>query len=425
MDGMKNLISLSLIFLLSCSQVPVQKSELDSLEALLDQDDLKIHRCLQKRGNGPVSMDLKRECLSGTKYDYVITRSPSDDSENEIIMKNNWFFGDKMKLDEFYRLSRGFAKAAVKMAKHQTDDFGIGVEGAAFFGFGTGWAAEVVNHHGKIGVFCAPNKSMVTDIGLEAKLNFVHSISCPSNQAYEGGFLTVGASISGEAIGIPVDLGGAYSFGLDLPGFARRIQTSGTAGKIKLGPLALEVARISNSQTRNGITRSNNGYAAMMNLALLPLGILGIHPPSISTVRNVNVVVKNALAHHRSMGIQFKDYYRTYLQAHLARNNFPMLNEFFSQLTQSMTGCDSIGGSAALALSLSPVALSVTYENYSLLMEMIFEDLRVLKLLTPMALLNPLLMQAEDLRAITRVSRNVLAMPGRVSRNCSEVSPRI
>lgn len=422
---MKNLLPLSLAFLISCSQIHSQRPESGPLEALLDQEDLKIHQCLQKRGNKAVSMDLKRECLSGTKYDYVITRSPSDDSADDIIMKNNDFFDDKMKLDEFYRLSRGFAKAAVKMAKHATNDFGIGVEGAAFFGFGRGWAGEVVNHHGKVGVFCAPNTSMITDIGVEAKLLFVHSISCPSNQAYEGGFLSVGASLSGEAIGLPVDIGGAYSFGVNLPGFAGKLQNSRNLGKLKITQLAAEVARLSDARIKRGITRNHNGYAAMMNLALLPVGIFGIRPPSLSTVRNINVVVKDALTHHLSLGTQFKTYYRNFLQAHLERNNFPMLNEFLLQMTQSMTGCDSVGGSAALALSLSPVALSVTYENYSLLMEMAFEDLRVLKILTPMALLNPLLMQPDDLRAVARVSRGILAMPTKVARSCGEVFPRL
>lgn len=421
---MKNIISLSLVFLLSCSQVPVKKDEgpLNELEAMLSPEDLRIHRCLNS--GKEINLDLKKECLTGTQYESHISRMPSDDGDSDFVMKNNWFFGDNSKLDNFYKLSQGFVKATGKFLKHATNDRGVGVDGNAFFGVGAGWLAEIVNHHGKVGLFCAPYVMATTDIGVTASISVVQSISCPSNQAYEGGFLQIGASISGEAIGLPVDLGAAYSFGLDLPGFSQKVKTARAAGKLSVRALMAEVGRLNDAQIKRGIA-SNNGRAAMMNIALRPLGVLGIRTPSMSSIRSVNNAIKDALLHHRSLGIQFKQYYNSYLSRYLVSNNLPMLNQFFSILTSSMSGCDSVGGSAALSLTLSPVELSVQYQNYSLLNEMAFEDLGVLKVITPMGLMNPFLMQPSNLRTVVRVARGILAIPTKVSRQCTRVFPRI
>lgn len=421
---MKNLISLSLVFLFSCSQAPwkAPASQLSDLEAMLSPEDLKIHRCLHSQN--PLTAELKSSCLQGSPYDSVIHRTPSQDSENDIIMKNNWFFGDQSKLNQFFTLSRGLVRASAKYVKVATNDLGVGVDGNAFFGFGRGWLAEVVNHHGHIGLFCAPYAMVTTDIGVTASVSVVKSISCPSNEAYAGGFLQIGASISGEAIGLPVDLGAAYSFGLDLPGFSHKIKESRRSGKLKLAEISRELSRFNDPAVRRAIAGTNR-MAAILNIALKPVAVMGIRSPGISSMKAVNQVIKEALHHHRSLGVQFKSYYTRSLAAYLSRNNFPQMNEFFRILTSSMSGCDSVGGSAALALSLSPVEVNVQYQNYALLMEMQFEDLRALKVITPMGLLNPYLMNPEDLRAVVRVSRGILSIPAKVPRMCSTIFPRI
>ncbi len=421
---MKKINFISFFLILSCSQLDSKKAHgPNSLENLLSADELKIHRCL----NSEVKPDSKllRKCLAGTQYEALTSRTPSDDTENEILLKNNWFFGDQNKLSQFYEISRGFVKASEKYLKKATNDRGIGVDGSAFFGVGAGWLAEVVNHHGKIGLFCAPYITATTDVGVAASLSVVQSISCPTNQSYEGGFLQIGAGISGELIGLPVDLGAAYSFGVDLPGFAARLKASRSAGKLRVAQLASEVRRLSQVENFRGISNNNNRNAAIMELALKPVSVLGIRTPGFSSVRRINSVVKEAIYHHKSLGIQFKRYYADFLSQYLVRNNMPMLKEFFTALVASMSGCDSVGGSAALSLTLSPVALNVQYQNYALLMEMQFEDLRALKVITPLVLLNPFLMNPEDLRATARVARSVLSIPVKVPRMCNKVFPRI
>ncbi len=421
---MKNLLSLSLVFLISCSQAPWKASspEISGLEAMLSPEELKIHRCLNGK---ELSMDLKKECLTGTPYESYISRMPSNDLEDDIIMKNNWFFGDNAKINEYYGLTRGFVKASTKFGARVINDRGIGVEGSAYFGIGGGWLAEFINHHEKFGLFCAPFRGVKTDVGVEAAVAVLQSVSCGSNHEYEGGFLNVSAGLSGELIGLPVDLSLSYNFGLNLPAFAQKLKDAKNSKRISASQLGREVARLAQLDVKRAISGNNSYNAAVLNIILKPLSIVGVRSPSLSSVQQMNQVIRKVLREHRSLGVQFKTYYTNRLSPYLRTNGFPQLNQFLSILTSSMTGCDALGGAAALSISLSPAAVGVDYENYHLLFEMPFEDLRAFKVLSPMLLLNPFLMAPEDLRATVRVARGVLAIPLKVSRQCNVLFPKI
>ncbi len=424
MDAMKNFMSLSLVLLLSCSQAPwkAPSNELSELEAMLSVEDLKIHRCLKSREH---SMELKKECLQGTSYESYISRMPSMDAADEIIMKNNWFFGDNAKLNEYYAISRSFVKASTKMAKHAINDRGIAVEGSAWFGFGGGWLAEFINHHEKFGLFCAPFVGARTDVGVEAAVAVLQSVSCKSNTEYQGGFLNVSAGLSGELIGLPVDLSLSYNFGLDLPSFAQKIKAAKNTNHISVAQLSREVARLSQQNVRRAVAGNSEYNAAVINLILKPLSIVGVRSPGLSSIQQMNQVIKRVLKEHKSLGVQFKTYFANRLSPYLRTNGFPQLNQFLTIMTSSMTGCDSLGGAAALSISLSPASVGVSYENYHLLFEMPFEDLRAFKIVSPMLLLNPFLMAPEDLRATVRVSRGILAIPQKVARQCNQLFPKI
>jgi hypothetical protein len=419
---MKNLLIFPLIFALSCSQLTPEKKAVEGLEALLSPEDLKIHQCLHSRKE--VTIQLKQECLKGTSYEALVSRVPSED-ENEIILKNNWFFGDRSKLNQFYEISRGFVKASSKMAKKAINERGIAVEGSAFFGFGAGWLAEFINHESKFGLFCAPFITARTDAGIEAAVAVLQSVSCSSNEAYQGGFLNINAGLSGELIGLPVDLSMAYSFGLDLPGFAQKIRAAKNQKRINVAQLALEVGRLNEKRIQREIASNSNYNAAVINLVLKPLILVGIHAPGVSSLSQMNNVVRQVMKNNRSLGSQFKGYFQKKLSPYLVQNRFPQLNHFLSILTSSMTGCDSIGGAAAFSLTLSPASVGVTYENYHLLFEMAFADVRALKAVTPMMLLNPFLLSPEDLRATARVARGILAIPAKVDRQCNQLFPKI
>lgn len=420
---MKNLLSLGLIFLISCSQTPVKVEVPKSgLEAMLSPEEFRIHRCLHSSGD--LSTERKKECLTGTSYEGFIGRLPSN-GDDELIMKNNWFFSEPGRLEEFYSITRGFVKAGERMVKSAVNDRGVAFEGSAFFGFGKGWLAELINHHHQIGLFCAPFVTARTDIGVEAGIVAVESLSCENNAAYEGGFLNISAGVSAEATGAPVDLTLSYSFGVNLESFARKIREARAQRHLDVPTLARELVTLSRLDIRRTLSENNNSKMAMLNLALRPLSVLGLRPPGLSTVRQMKDVVQRALILNRSLAVQFKAHYQSKISPYLRANGMPQLDFFMKMLTDSMTGCDSVGGAASLSLSLSPVSVGVTYENYQLLFEMPFEDLRVFKAVTPLLLLNPFLMQPEDLRATVRVARGVLAIPGKVSRQCGTVFPRI
>lgn len=417
---MKNLLAISLVFLVSCAQSQVKvEPQLSGLEAQLTPEELKIHRCLHSQEK--LTQELKRSCLAGTAYEKYSGRLPSND-EDDIILKNNWFFGDNSKLDQFYAISQKFVRASARMAKHAVNDRGIAVEGAAFFGFGGGWLAEFINHHGEFGLFCAPFVTAKTDVGIEGSVAVLQSVSCSSNQAYQGGFLNLSAGVSGEVIGLPFGLSMSYSFGLDLPSFASRIRQARAQRQLSASQLAKEVRTLANGSLRRSAGSSN---LAMLNIALRPLGVMGVSVPSLSTAAQMNQIARRVLREHKSLGVQFKSYYRSSLSRYLVANDLHQLNRFLSILTSTMTGCDSMGGAASLEFTASPVSVGVAYENYHLLFEMPFEDLRAFKVLSPFLLLNPFMMQAEDLRATLRVARGVLAIPGKVNQQCGQLFPRI
>jgi hypothetical protein len=184
-----------------------------------------------------------------------------------------------------------------------------------------------------------------------------------------------------------------------------------------------ELALLAGPNLRRGI--ATESQAALLTMALRPLSILGVRTPSFVNLRQLTRIAKDAILHHKSLGKQFKKYNSDYLSPFLLSEGLTNVREFLNILTSSMTGCDSIGGAASLSLSVSPVSVGVAYENYQLLFEMPYGDLRALKAVTPLILMNPFLMNPEDLRATVRVARGILAIPAKVQRQCNQIFPRI
>lgn len=416
---MKISLFLPVLFLTACSFAP-QKAEapLNELEAMLSPEDLKIHRCLHS--GKPLNFDLKKECLSGSAYESYLSRTPS--SDDEMILKNNWFFDSKENIEKFYKASRGFLHAQSllvrKSAGKLVNKKGIGVEGSFYVGVGRGWAAEFAVHQNKLGFFCSPSWSLQTDVGFEADASVSRSLSCSDNNAFAGEDISFGASISGELIGLPVGLGLSYSMSVDPVLFRTKIDQARQQGLLNLQSLKEELKNLNSPEMKRELSKNYRFALPLLTLALKPVSLLAVSSPVMAGNQSLYEFVRDMIRNDRSLGVLFKNFYARQLKSKLLTERMPNLNAFLGALDAAITGCDTLGGSASVGVSLVPVTMGVSYTETILLAEVGAPELTTFASITAMALMNPFLLPSQDLRNIVKVSRSLVAIPSKVQRQC-------
>lgn len=408
-----------ILLLSACAQVPLKTDVVDSeLESLLSPEDLKIHRCLNS--GKTLNSDLKRECLAGTAYESFISRTPS--SDDVLIMKNNWFFDSKENIQNFYKMSRGFLRASSILAKKTAGKLvnkrGIAVEGSVYAGFGRAWAAEFVVHQNQLGFFCSPSWELQTDVGVEADIAVSRTLSCADNNAFAGQDITFSASISGELIGLPVGLGLSYSMSVNKEIFRQKIAEARRQGLLNFQSMTEEL-KVLNSSGMKTVLAQNYRYALpLLTLAMKPLSLYQVRSPAMSNQQGLVNFVQDMIRNDQSVGSLFKSFYARQLKATLLAERLSNINAFFGALDASLSGCDTLGGSASLGISLSPVNLGVSYSKTVLLAEVGTKDLATYGSVTAMSLLNPFLLPSQDLRNVVKVAKTFVALPDKIAKQC-------
>ena len=385
---------------------------------MLTPEELKIHRCLNS--GKTLNFDLKKECLTGTPYESLLSRTPS--SDDEMIMKNNWFFDSKENVEKFYKMSRGFLHAhsllVKKTAGKLINKSGIGVEGSFYAGVGRGWAAEFAVHQNKLGFFCSPSWSLQTDVGFEADVSVVRTLSCNSNEEVAGEDISFGASISGELIGLPVGVGLSYGMRIDPARFTAKINQAKQQGLLNLSQLKEELNNLNSPAMKREISKNYKYALPLLTLALKPIALLSVNPPAMANHNGLHGFVRDMLKHDRSLSLLFKTFYAHQLKKKLLTERMPNLNAFLGALDAAVTGCDSLGGSASVGVSLVPVSLGVSFTEGVLLAEVGAPELLTFGRLSVLALMNPFLLPSQDLRNVVKVSRSLVAIPTKVQRQC-------
>lgn len=409
---MKLSILSSLLILSACTHAPV-KQPLSELEAMLSPEDLKIHQCLH-------SGKEKKECLVGTPYEGYLTRAPS--SDDELVMKNNWFFDSKENLEKFYKVSRGFLRAQALLVKKTAGKLvnkkGIAVEGSVYAGVGRGWAAEFAVHQNKLGFFCSPSWSFQTDVGFEADVGVSRSLSCSDNEAYAGDDVSFGASMSGELIGLPVGLSLSYSMSIEPTLFKARIDQAKRSGLLNLRSLTEEMRILNSPEMRRELAKSYRYALPLLTLVLKPISLMELRSPAMANQQGLYGFVRDMIKNDRSLGMLFKTYYSRQLRNMLDKERLYNLNAFLGALDAAITGCDALGGSASVGASLSPISAGVSYSKSILLAEVGAPELTTFASLTAMSLLNPFMLPSQDLRNVVKVARSLVAIPVKVQRQC-------
>lgn len=396
--------------------------EKDSKSYFVDQlsaEEKKIHFCLESSQN-----DIeKNQCLQGTIYANVFSRSPS----SFITIPDNPVFKDFERLRRFYQLTRGYLKAQAVLIKRNMksalkqglNDRGVGFYGAAYFGFGASWAGEIVNHHERLGLFCIPGALATTDAGVEVGVSLVQSISCKSNAAYAGGFLTFSAGVSGEVIGAPFGVGAGYSFGVNVPVFRGLVQKARSNGNLSAGKIAEEFSRFNSNRDVVSLRRQNSSLNVIFDYVQRLTGLLGVSNIPNTSLQSSSSIFKKAILHHHSVGQQFKEYVANpKTQAFLKQQNLPQVKMLFDIFALSLTGCDSVSASLSAGVSVSPVSVTTQFENYKLIMDMPVQRLKSLAALTPLTVLQPWLLNQQTLNDIALMSVEVLAVPSKVRAQC-------
>lgn len=425
-------VLLFLLLALSQSACSHQKSILSSdeqslrnLHEKMSDEEKEIQYCLENASKfasiNEISLkESEKICLSGSYYESLKTRMPSTSSE-AFIEKNAWLFQSPSMIDSLIQFIEGIQKTSealrLKMNSNLNQSLeskGVGFYGEAVFGIGKSWLGELVVHQNKIGLFCAPGSYLKTDVGFAFGFESSQTLSCESNQHYAGGFLSFETGLSSEMFLLPFELGVAYSFGIDGKTFREDLK------KINLSSLQKELFQFSQLLKHSSL-KNNIGSSTLVSLDFLNKMVSSLNGNQKTFTHLFSTDLdKNKLLKQQSIGHIIKKWVATKkLEPFFKKNHFDQLDLFTKIFAKSLTGCDGVGGSGSIGLSVMPVSLGVKYSEYGLLMEMPVSFLNVMERINPFSLMNPKLMSYSDLKAIVELAHSVVNLRENFNELCT------
>lgn len=362
-----------------------------------------------------------------------------DQSSLNIISSLDWFFLSPTKIARFISFikkvnevrerialrTRKALSATKKISIKMMHGQGLGVTGSAFGVVGTSFTGEALILDGDFNLFCAPGLQLVTDVGVQANLTGVRALSCDNSESYKGKFFTLFAGLSAEAIGLPVGLEGAYSFGMDTNKLLNDLIYYKKRGTLNSKNLAAELLLLNNvlpiELAKSSLTKMQK-TALWMSLKLS--GQLtdesGASPSIDREIKRQGVSLDDivklkgvSLGHFIKYSINTQ-FFQNILNDYKLRN----LKVFFKALNKSLSGCDSISGSVTVGLTLSPVSLGVQLTHYEQIFSADLNKILSLRNLTAFALMNPFFMDKEALYAVADLAKLVSNFSNVVAKQC-------
>lgn len=279
------------------------------------------------------------------------------------------------------RDSLGFVKDKSIEGMHGV---GVSASGTALLGVGGTLQVEAVIHNRKMALFCAPGISAQTDIGISADLGVFKTLGCKDNQDYQGKFLSFTAGVSGEAIGLPFNIGANYALGLGISEFLEAMAREKKAGNLDLFRLTAETSLFSAKSfelmSNLGMNPSDQfSYLIISKMIALSLGEAGVLKDFNHSFDEFKDFTKEdgidktfnlkPLAHHIKSFLKFiLIMEKTYA---MDLSQFRMV---VTELDKSISSCDAIGLTGGLSLTLSPVNIGTIIYQYSMLTEINLDD---------------------------------------------------
>lgn len=401
-----------ILLLMSCGHTPLQKTvEFTPLETTLfdelTQNERVIHECLQTKTLNP------NDCLKGTEFE----KSHREPASTEMILSRyKDFFNDQVKLNRFFKWIKVFRKASADL-KRDTGKFvngkGIGVVGSAYIGLGVEWMAEFDVLNNELGLYCTPGVGVVNDIGASVGVYALQTLSCDSHGDGESISFSVGAGIGSYG---SAEIG--YGLGIDSKEFLNALKAAKSNKTVNMREVSLELDFLKGQPRAMKELQSSQ---VILSFGIKALNFLQVGYSDIYSMSSLGKMISQLPTRPQSLGMEFKKSFRSPAsQNFFNRYRLPNLRNFLNVLEASLTGCDSIGGTASIGVGMSnmPVALSAFYEKSGLLFQISLKDLKAFSSVTPLTLLNPALIHPNDLRVLGRVSEQVLRIPNTARQKC-------
>lgn len=398
---MKLLSLLCLIFLFSCEQ---QKSISDrrinvnqDLSRSYSKKEQELAKCADSIYKSCSGIDCfnkaKSQCL-GVKGQRNPASSMAQIQAQAMIENNGWFFLNSEVIENFYNFIQTIKRAnqepksLAKAKKYLSETFhgrGVGLSGAMFAGLRKGWSAELINHRNEVAVFCSPHNGLTTDVGISAGVVGVTTLGCGSNKHYEGAFLSANFGLSTEAFLVPAGVELAYSFGVNSKEFNSAVRSLKADKELNFNQLKNEIIILQASM---------HGSYPFLIETLNALSSFLFKEGSQDKTEKVNLAItKSLLKRKTSLGGIIKSfYYSEEFRNIISDNNLLQVDKILNVFAKSLTGCDSIAGSASLSLSVSPISFGLSQSYYTSLITLDKKDVKLLGGLSLASLANPILM---------------------------------
>lgn len=398
---MRFFLILSFIFLSSCEHKKSISEKRDNvsreLSKIYTQEDKELAQCAQsvyKNCSGTKCFQKAQSQCLAQKFQRNPASSMQQIQAQAMIENNGWFFLNPSIIENFYNFIQAIKKAQKqpeglkKVKNYLSNAFhgrGIGITGSFFMGANKGWSAELINHRNEVALFCAPHNGIVSDAGMNAGAVAVTTLGCGSNKSYEGTFISLSLGISGELFLVPAGAELAYSFGVNSDVFNQAIREIKNNGKLDLHELKNEIMILQ--------THINGQYPFLLHSLKAFTNFL-FHESDENSISEFDLTAAKSLLLRKSSlgGIIKSFYYSNDFREMLEKYQFKQLDKILGIFAKSLTGCDSIAGSAALSLSASPIAFGLTQSYYTNIISLDKEDLKKLGTISLAGLANPILL---------------------------------
>jgi hypothetical protein len=403
------------ILLISC-----QKSHEGSLNnyfsSQYSSEEKKVANCVE---------EVKKTCRGISCYEKVETKCLEKDLKDNrapassmaqmqaqlLIEQNGWLFSSPAMIRNFINFMSDLKKMKKRIPETQKQfkkylgnslhGRGIGFYGAAHFGVSKKWVGELVLHKKNLAVFCAPSNGLIFDAGVEAGLSALSTLGCRENNDYQGTFLTGSFGVSTEALLIPLGASLSYSFGVDSKKFNQRVIELRKDKKISLKKLLKEIE----------VLKLRLSYDHPLVFSLLHKMSRFLFKSELNqdddSVKNESRLVE-LLKRKTSLGLIFKDFASSVqVKDELDKNGLDQLKALINLIDVSLTGCDSVSGSAGLSLSLSPINIGFAQAYYTKAIEIDSEDYDEIIKLGYLSLVNPILLAPSTVPLVIKYAKRV------------------
>lgn len=307
---------------------------------------------------------------------------------------------------------------------------GISASGTALVGLGGTIQLEAVIHNHKMALFCAPGVTLQSDVGVSADVGVFKTLGCKDNKDYQGKFLTFAAGVSGEAVGLPFNVGSNYALGMGVSEFLEALALAKREGRLDLTDLTKETIEF--AAKAKGLMNDLNlppderfSYLITSKMIALTLGDKALLKDFNNDLKDLEEFVKSdgidktwrikPLAHHIKSYLKFIGIVES--ASGLELSNFKLVVQ---ELERSISSCDAVGLTGGVSLTLSPVNVGTIIFQYNMLTEIDLDDVMYLASFAPKTLMT-LKLGAEERERFTKAVTGIIKIiPDLWGNRCAE-----